>query len=359
MITFVFLILGGASVAFKFESVDKSSPSYVPAPGECGVGVGSPAFIICKDDCDTKLGEYPWMVLLGRELEVRGQREKDFFCGGSLLNNWYVLSAAHCHQPGTINQVDFVRVGEWKVVDTDNFDRRSCKYYNEKTKTQCRNDRSCGRFCTRENGELDCQTVGGQTRCAEQHQDVNVAKIIRHPRGRKGRTGVYLNDIMLLKLEKPVTYNKFVSPICLPDPSLARDFGEPGRTSLSFGKPIVAGWGVTQNRSIDHQITPMVASTELRSVQVPVVSINQCNKDFNNQIQDELHVDIHLCAGGEKDEDSCKGDSGGPLIARESDISPYMVVGIVSGGTTKCGIGAPGIYTRVTTYLRWIRRNMV
>ena len=46
-------------------------------------------------------------------------------------------------------------------------------------------------------------------------------------------------------------------------------------------------------------------------------------------------------------------------MARERDISPYMVVGIVSGGSTECGIGQPGIYTRVSTYLRWIIKNMI
>ena len=46
-------------------------------------------------------------------------------------------------------------------------------------------------------------------------------------------------------------------------------------------------------------------------------------------------------------------------MARERDISPYMLVGIVSGGSTECGVGQPGIYTRVSTYLRWIIKNMI
>ena len=46
-------------------------------------------------------------------------------------------------------------------------------------------------------------------------------------------------------------------------------------------------------------------------------------------------------------------------MAREKDISPYMVVGIVSAGSTECGVGQPGIYTRVSTYLRWIKKNMI
>ena len=163
-----------AQIRFASEFVDKSSPSYIPPPGECGVSGGSAAFITCPyNDCETKLGEYPWMVLLGRKLTVRGEKQNDFYCGGSLLNNWYVLSAAHCHREDSVLQVDFVRVGEWKVVDTNNFDRNSCQYYNQKTKTQCRRDRSCGRFCSKDRADFDCQTVGGRTHCAEKHQ-VNI-----------------------------------------------------------------------------------------------------------------------------------------------------------------------------------------
>ena len=45
-------------------------------------------------------------------------------------------------------------------------------------------------------------------------------------------------------------------------------------------------------------------------------------------------------------------------MAREDDISPWQLVGVVSGGTKRCGIGAPGIFTRVTHYDQWISDNM-
>ena len=47
----------------------------------------------------------------------------------------YVLTAAHC------NRVDFVRLGEWKVVDTNNFNRQECLYYDERTEKQCKDFR--------------------------------------------------------------------------------------------------------------------------------------------------------------------------------------------------------------------------
>ena len=67
---------------------------------------------------------------------------------------------------------------------------------------------------------------------------------------------------------------------------------------------------------------------------------------------------LHLCAGGEDGKDSYKGDSGGPLMARRTRLDPWQLVGVVSGGTKRCGIGAPGIFTRVTQYRQWIRNNL-
>jgi secreted trypsin-like serine protease len=33
-------------------------------------------------------------------------------------------------------------------------------------------------------------------------------------------------------------------------------------------------------------------------------------------------------------------------------------VGIVSAGTSECGIGAPAIFTRVTSYINWIIKTL-
>lgn len=70
-----------------------------------------------------------------------------------------------------------------------------------------------------------------------------------------------------------------------------------------------------------------------------------------------------LCAGGENGIDSCKGDSGGPLMAIDGrtylDRPYWYSVGIVSFGPTPCGsIGWPGVYTRVSSYINWILQNI-
>lgn len=72
--------------------------------------------------------------------------------------------------------------------------------------------------------------------------------------------------------------------------------------------------------------------------------------------------ETNICAGGEEDEDSCKGDSGGPLIAKvkvvnedKSEEDFYYLAGIVSFGSSDCGKkGVPGVYTNVAHYMNWI-----
>ena len=65
-----------------------------------------------------------------------------------------------------------------------------------------------------------------------------------------------------------------------------------------------------------------------------------------------------MCAGGVTGKDSCKGDSGGPLMYE--DGRTYEVIGIVSFGPVPCGMeGVPGVYSKVWEYLDWIRSNIV
>ena len=60
------------------------------------------------------------------------------------------------------------------------------------------------------------------------------------------------------------------------------------------------------------------------------------------------------------DKDSCSGDSGGPLIARTKDGAEGVMYleGIVSFGSSSCSGSVPGIYTRVSKYIDWIRENI-
>ena len=38
--------------------------------------------------------------------------------------------------------------------------------------------------------------------------------------------------------------------------------------------------------------------------------------------------------------------------------APWYIIGIVSFGTKECGIGRPGVYTRVKSFLPWIKKQL-
>lgn len=62
----------------------------LPKPGSCGFE--SPGIKIYKGE-DTELDEFPWYALLEYQ---RSNGKKSLNCGATLINNKYVLTAAHC-----------------------------------------------------------------------------------------------------------------------------------------------------------------------------------------------------------------------------------------------------------------------
>lgn len=89
-------------------------------------------------------------------------------------------------------------------------------------------------------------------------------------------------------------------------------------------------------------------------VQVPVVDQEVCRKKYTS-LRTEIN-DTQLCAGGVYAEDTCDGDSGGPLMRSLNNY--WLVEGIVSFGRG-CGLeGWPAIYTRVASFDDWIRETI-
>ena len=68
-----------------------------------------------------------------------------------------------------------------------------------------------------------------------------------------------------------------------------------------------------------------------------------------------------LCAGHEAGlRDSCVGDSGGALV-KNFDVDgddAYYQVGVVSFGFECAKPKEPGIYTRMTSYTKWMYRTV-
>lgn len=91
-------------------------------------------------------------------------------------------------------------------------------------------------------------------------------------------------------------------------------------------------------------------------VELPMIVLEQCQKVYQAQTKVRI-TQKQLCAGGKNNKDSCPGDSGGPLqsAAFLYDDIRYVQYGIVSFGPKYCGLnGFPGVYTKVTYYMKWI-----
>ncbi|XP_042147178.1 venom protease [Ixodes scapularis] len=163
--------------------------------------------------------------------------------------------------------------------------------------------------------------------------DVDVSAVHRHPSYDR-RT--YSNDVAVLELSKEVSFNQFVQPVCLP-------FGEISKKDVTGYHGFIAGWGATQFTG--------EGSSVLREAQIPIWEEAECRKAYERHLPIEK---TQLCAGdanGKKD--SCQGDSGGPLVLPFE--GRYYVLGVVSSGKDCATPGFPGIYTRVTSYLDWLK----
>ena len=100
--------------------------------------------------------------------------------------------------------------------------------------------------------------------------------------------------------------------------------------------------------------------TTCQYVQVPVITNTACKSDYGLDIYgDEIITDSMICAGypGEGGKDSCQGDSGGPLVCNKDGKA--IIAGVVSWGE-RCALrDFPGVYSRTTHVLDWIKANMV
>ena len=77
---------------------------------------------------------------------------------------------------------------------------------------------------------------------------------------------------------------------------------------------------------------------------------------------DDFYDEGLICAGGDPDggKDGCQGDSGSPLMVKNSAKNQVVQVGLMSGSLVKeCGTpNVTSYYTRVSYYLKWIMDNI-
>ncbi|XP_063836446.1 trypsin-like [Ostrinia nubilalis] len=249
---------------------------------------------------ETPYGAFPWQV----EIQMLNVDNLNFehHCGGAVIAERLVLSAAHC------------------------FDK----------------PQALSSLCLQQPLQLDhIRLVVGEHRLKFQDKHENrflAEKVVPHPDFRKN--GPHSNDIALVVVSRAgsgVQFNTHVRPICLPE---ERD-ASAGRWCA------VSGWGYQAEST--ESFAPV-----LRAASVPVLDLATCRKNQVLGGRQQAILDSMICAGVlSGGVDACRGDSGGPLACKPSNR--WQLHGVVSWGSGCARRARPGVYTRVASYIRWIK----
>ena len=317
-----------------------ASPAMGQDPGEL------PDREICEQPIDTtgtkivggrdaRIQDWPGMVSLQIVRAGNGRSMSYHFCGGTMITEDWLLTAAHCF---------------------DNVDKVQGQYVSLVT------EEVMGRTRKRVVGPL--RVVAGAQDLAQTSSDLifNVAEVVVHPDYDTPANG---DDIALVRLDRP--YEGTLAALSL---AAGTDgLKEEGELGWVGGYGALSEELAAQNRydfRFDRTGT-LIAAPALQLQETTAFTLDEasCRTKIAQAYaaagasSDGVRISAEqLCAGdpvGRK-RDSCQGDSGGPLMKVAVNGCPYQV-GVVSWGFGCARPGVPGIYTRVSAYADWIRET--
>ncbi|KAI5651638.1 trypsin domain-containing protein [Phthorimaea operculella] len=259
----------------------------------CGVDATTTDRIIGGSPASLK--QFPWLAWI--EMENVTTNKFDLICGGSLISGLYVLTAAHCVVLGNDTRLTNVYLGDYNKSHT-------------------------GPDCIQENGAEICSD--GEVKIA-------IERMIPHA---YYNSQTLNNDIALIKLAKMAPYTEFVRPICLP----MLDFNMAARNHVRLTG---AGWGTTGVVKSEADEYYLIYPDIKQHVKLPFVPLERCRVQFPSV------TSYQICAGGKKGEDTCFGDSGGPLMYNNDGV--YELVGVAGFAPATFGISTADALTNWAT----------
>lgn len=236
------------------------------------------------------MSAYPWTVGL-----VDYSQSNHPFCGGSLISDQFVITAAHCVYKKQVKDITV-------ILGTHNINQ-----VNEKRDVQ----------------EIII------------HRKYSKSKTVYSDFGQYKVNGEFY-DIALIRMKQKVVFRRNISPICLPSSN-----------QRNFSNLFVAGWGTTD------PMDPNSTSELLRETEVREWSSRRCMIPYSR-----FSITWRTLCANMENKDSCNGDSGGPLMTRvQGNI--YLAGIVSYGKELKCGLKSiPGIYTRVSSFSHWVRNRV-
>lgn len=184
---------------------------------------------------------------------------------------------------------------------------------------------------------------------AAKRQRIEVDEII--PASRYAETN--LQDIALLHLKTPLSYTDTVQPVCLPH-------GLSDEAPALTATCAITGWGSTRQRDARRRRRSLSRSKrsspdELIEAMLPIQPNDVCQAWLTHEGKSGMTPEFELCAGLEQGgKDTCQGDSGGPLVCQTTD-GAWNLIGVTSWGHGCGDAKYPGLYTRVTREMEWIK----
>ncbi|KAK3924705.1 Brachyurin [Frankliniella fusca] len=262
----------------------RGAPDAAPAASNASVSV------LINNGKMAEIGQFPWMANI--------VMDDAWYCGGSLISDKHILTAAQCASG----------YGRFLVTLGDVHTYSSSDYF-----------------------------VFAYTYKSCWHEDY--------------KEEIHLNDIGIIELLYSVTvtgwhrdetlhWNTFtldgVKPIALA-PQSSDTYSGVTATVSGFGMSV---YGYESN--------------DLMYVEQPVMDNSLCARYLGKDV-----TDSHICGDGSGGIGTCKGDGGDPLVVPVTDsdtgATTWMLVGVASfQSDVDCGLGYPSAYTRVTSYLDWI-----